>query len=161
MKNNPYSGYTQDDLLREFGDLWQQRDAHIDVLLASSESEPRAFTRPRRHTSLTRRLRQLIPVLAVIASVAAVVAFPDNFRASASVRALGALLLACSAAAVVLAFSKRMQAVPQAVCGSLMLFLMMLFTSCSTLGDGHAVTQNHHGRAEAVASVNHLLGLQP
>ena len=150
-----------DTPLHELETLWQQRDAHIDALLATPTALSQSFSPPaRRRTPLGKRLWQSIPVLAAVASITLVVAFPDNYRSAAYVRIWTAVLMAASMAAVAMAHAKHLRLLPQAVTGSVVTFLLLLTTSCSSLGDGNIITQNTHDRAAAVGSITLILGPQ-
>ena len=147
--------------LHELETLWQQRDAHIDALLATPEAQPRTFSHPARlRRSPAQWLALCVQALFALASVALVVAFPDNYRSAAYVRIWTAVLMAASMAAVAMAHAKRLRLLPQAVTGSVVTFLLLLTTSCSSLGDGNIITQNTHDRAAAVGSVTLILGPQ-
>lgn len=159
-----------DDLLEEMQRLWDMQTQRIDAILDSPEAHL-AKVHFDRAPSVVRRRRREYLLLSLLngALVAFVVLNGSNFD-SLQRPLMSVLTILCLAmgilslrACVLYGCSRRPelrlpQVQPSAALG-MALVGILLFVSCATKGDGYAITQNHQGRAEAVARVDTVRSL--
>lgn len=155
------------DPLHELQTLWDSREERLAALAASPAAEPLGF-----HPAAARRgvdasrLHHAVLWASCIVSLGVLLAARGHFATDRITHAVGVLLALCCLAGLVYCLAVRVRASvtlprPQVALYGLALFAMILFSACSPVGDNYTMSQNHHGRAEAVGCVYQLLGVQP
>ena len=162
--------------LAQLQQLWPDCEHHAERLAASQVDESRRLD-PRRAASRRDR-RRLLAAAIVLACVAALVVSIITYNSLAVdwlLQAAVGLLMAIYAVvalAVGLPLLRSlwrpaarplqagvMQLLPQVGTFSAAAMLALVIVATSPVGDGYVMTQNYHGRAEAVAIVNQMLSL--
>lgn len=162
--------------LAELQQLWAERRDNALRHAALTVASPRLAT-PRRAASRLRR-RRLGAAAVVLVCLAALAASALLYRSVAVDLVLQLTMLALMAVYAVVALAvgvplrrslRRHDPVavgrfatlplPQVGTFSAAAMLALVIVATSPVGDGYVMTQNYHGRAEAVAAVNQMLSL--